>query len=225
MRMPPDTTVTLPAMLPDEELLRRVLDGDTGLFEVIMRRYNQRLYRVVRAILGSANDVEDAMQQAYLNAFVHLDQFADRASFSTWLTKIAVHEALARARSRRPAASVLPIDEMAMDDAASTQPNPEHQAFAGELRRMLESAVDALPQDYRVVFMLRQIEGLSTQETADSLEINEDTVKTRLHRARALLREELYARTGVATVDAFQFHASRCDCVVADVFTRIATAR
>jgi RNA polymerase sigma-70 factor (ECF subfamily) len=114
---------------------------------------------------------------------------------------------------------------MAMDDAASTQPNPEHQAFAGELRRMLESAVDALPQDYRVVFMLRQIEGLSTQETADSLEINEDTVKTRLHRARALLREELYARTGVATVDAFQFHASRCDCVVADVFTRIATAR
>jgi RNA polymerase sigma-70 factor, ECF subfamily len=225
MSMPPDTAVTLPAMLPDEELLRRVLDGDTGLFEVIIRRYNQRLYRVVRAILGSANDVEDAMQQAYLNAFVHLDQFADRASFSTWLTKIAVHEALARARSRRPAASALPIDEMAMDDAASTQPNPEHQAFAGELRRMLESAVDALPQDYRVVFMLRQIEGLSTQETADSLEINEDTVKTRLHRARALLREELYARTGVATVDAFQFHASRCDRVVADVFTRIGAAR
>jgi RNA polymerase sigma-70 factor (ECF subfamily) len=223
--MPPETAVTLPAMLPDEELLRRVLDGDTALFEVIMRRYNQRLYRVVRAILGSANDVEDAMQQAYLNAFVHLHQFADRASFSTWLTKIAVHEALARARSRRPAASALPIDEMAMDDAASTQPNPEHQAFAGELRQILESAVDALPEDYRVVFMLRQIEGLSTQETADSLEINEDTVKTRLHRARALLREELYARTGVATVDAFQFHASRCDRVVSDVFTRIGTAR
>jgi RNA polymerase sigma-70 factor, ECF subfamily len=220
----PTNAVVSAAMMPDEELLRRVLGGDTGLFEVIMRRYNQRLFRVVRAILGSPNDVEDTMQQAYLNAFVHLDQFADRASFSTWLTKIAVHEALARLR-RRPAASALPIDETAMGDAASAQPNPEHQAFAGELRRILESAVDAPPQDYRVVFMLRQIEGLSTQETADSLEINEDTVKTRLHRARALLREELYARTGVATVDAFQFHASRCDRVVADVFALIATAR
>jgi RNA polymerase sigma-70 factor (ECF subfamily) len=223
--MPIDAVVSAAAMMADDELLRRVLGGDTGLFEVIMRRYNQRLFRVVRAILGSPNDVEDTMQQAYLNAFVHLDQFADRARFSTWLTKIAVHEALARARSRRPGASALPIDETAMNDAASTQPNPEHQAFAGELRRILESAVDALPQDYRVVFMLRQIEGLSTQETADSLEINEDTVKTRLHRARALLREELYARTGVATVDAFQFHASRCDRVVADVFVLIATAR
>jgi RNA polymerase sigma-70 factor (ECF subfamily) len=208
--------------MSDEELLQRVRAGDTALFEVLMRRYNQRLYRVVRSIMGNSIEIEDAIQQAYVNAFFHLHQFAERARFATWLTKIAVHEALARARRRSVADGNESIDPASMDAHPSALPDPEHQAFAGELRHMLEAALEALPESYRVVFMLREVEGLSTIDTAECLEINEDTVKTRLHRARGLLRDELYARAGAATAEAFQFHAPRCDLVVARVMQQIA---
>jgi RNA polymerase sigma-70 factor, ECF subfamily len=212
--------------LTDVEVVRRVLDGDSALFEVIMRRYNQRLYRVARGILGDDSQAEDVIQQAYVNAYFHLDQFAERARFSTWLTKIAINEALARTRRRRSdVMDPSKMDEQTMDDLQSTLPDPEHQAFAGELGRLLEAAVEALPESYRVVFMLREIEGLSTAETADCLDIGEGTVKTRLHRARGLLRDDLYTRAGVATSDGFQFHASRCDRVVANVFERIRLER
>jgi RNA polymerase sigma-70 factor, ECF subfamily len=157
-----------------------------------------------------------------VNAFFHLDQFVERARFATWLTKIAVHEALARARRRRPADENQPIDTKMV--GPSRLPDPEHQAFASEVGRMLEAAVESLPENYRVVFMLREIEGLSTTDTAECLEINEDTVKTRLHRARGLLRDELYARAGAATSEAFQFHASRCDHIVARVLEQIGVA-
>jgi RNA polymerase sigma-70 factor, ECF subfamily len=209
--------------MSDEELLELVRAGDTARFEVLMRRYNQRLYRVVRSIMGNSHEIEDAIQQAYVNAFFHLDQFAERARFATWLTKIAVHEALARARRRRPADADQPIDTKLVEPP-SQLPDPEHQAFASEVGRMLEAAVESLPENYRVVFMLREIEGLTTTDTAECLEINEDTVKTRLHRARGLLRDELYARAGAATSDAFQFHASRCDRVVARVLEQIGVA-
>jgi RNA polymerase sigma-70 factor (ECF subfamily) len=209
--------------MSDEKLLQLVRAGDTALFEVLMRRYNQRLYRVVRSIMGNSNEIEDAIQQAYVNAYFHLDQFAERARFATWLTKIAVHEALARARRHRPADGRDAIDPK-MVEPLSQQPDPEHQAFASEVAAMLEAAVESLPENYRVVFMLREIEGLSTTDTAECLEINEDTVKTRLHRARGLLRDELYARAGAASVDAFQFHASRCDRIVAHVLERIGAA-
>jgi RNA polymerase sigma-70 factor, ECF subfamily len=210
--------------LSDVEVVRRVRDGETALFEVLMRRYNQRLYRVARAILKDDGEAEDVMQQAYLNAYVHLDQFAGRASFSTWLTKIAVYEALARSR-RRGATELHTVSESGEDTMThirESAPDPEHQAFATELRILLESAVDSLPEHQRVVFTLREIEGLSTAETAECLGISEDNVKTRLHRARALLRDDLFARTGAATSGAFQFHLSRCDRVVAGVLEKIA---
>jgi RNA polymerase sigma-70 factor (ECF subfamily) len=209
--------------MSDEELLRLVRAGDTALFEVLMRRYNQRLYRVVRSIMGNSSEIEDAIQQAYVNAFFHLDQFAERARFATWLTRIAVHEALARTRRRRPADERGSSDDASMDEHPSRLPDPEHQAFASELGRMLEAALESLPESYRTVFMLREVEGLSTIDTAECLEINEDTVKTRLHRARGLLRDELYARAGAASAEAFQFHASRCDRVVARVLEQIGT--
>jgi RNA polymerase sigma-70 factor (ECF subfamily) len=209
--------------MSDEELLQLVRAGDTALFEVLMRRYNQRLYRVVRSIMGNSNEVEDAIQQAYVNAFFHLDQFAERARFATWLTKIAVHEALARARRHRPVVEGELIDTK-MVEPPSRLPDPEQQAFASEVAAMLEAAVESLPHNYRVVFMLREIEGLSTIDTAECLEINEDTVKTRLHRARGLLRNELYARAGAASAEAFQFHAPRCDRIVAHVLERIGAA-
>lgn len=209
--------------LSDVEVVRRVRDGETVLFEIIMRRYNQRLYRVARAILKDDSEAEDVMQQAYVNAYVHLDQFAEQAAFSTWLTKIAVYEALARSRRRGPNAlhAVFDAGEDTMTHIQTTAPDPEHQAFAAELRHLLESAVDGLPDHHRIVFTLREIEGLSTAETAECLGISEENVKTRLHRARTMLRDDLFARTGAATAGAFQFHLSRCNRVVARVFERI----
>jgi RNA polymerase sigma-70 factor (ECF subfamily) len=208
--------------IPDDELVRRVRSGETALFEVLMRRYNPRLFRVARAILRDDHEAEDVMQQAYVNAFVHLEQFAGRASFATWLTRIAAHEAIARARQRDRIA-VLDASESG-EETRGTGPDPEHQAYAAELRRLLESAVDGLPESHRLVFMLREVEGLNTAETAECLEISEETVKTRLHRSRAMLRHDLLERTGAVTPGAFQFHLSRCDRVVAGVMARIAPA-
>jgi len=211
--------------LSDVEVVQRVRAGETALFEILMRRHNQRLYRVARAIVKDDSEAEDVMQEAYVNAYTHLYQFEERAQFSTWLTRIAVHEALARVRKR---ARFTDLDEEgeagdhAMAGFGTIGRTPEQQASNAELRELLEAAVEGLPPAYRVVFVLREVEGLSTAETADSLGITEETVKTRLHRGRALLREELFQRAGIATSYAFEFHLSRCDRVVQNVLTRIA---
>jgi RNA polymerase sigma-70 factor (ECF subfamily) len=202
--------------MTDTEIVQRVRSGETALFEVLMRRHNQRVYRVARAVLKDEVEAEDAMQQAYINAYLHLGQFEERAQFSTWLTRIAVREALARRRRARPEDAV-----DTFDDTQAEQPNPEHQAYAGELGRLIESAVDALPEGYRVVFMLREVEGLNTAETAETLELGEEAVKTRLHRARAMVRASISERLGGATPGAFQFAAPRCDRVVAAVLARL----
>jgi RNA polymerase sigma-70 factor (ECF subfamily) len=210
--------------LSDEEVVRRVCAGDAPLFEVLMRRYNQRLYRVARAILRDDTEAEDVMQHAYVEGYLHIAQFAGRASFATWLTKIAVHEALARLRRRGRELLSDPFpdsDEDMMSTLKSPRPDPEQQALQGEGRVLLESAIEALPVTYRSVFVMREVEGLSTAETAECLELSEEAVKTRLHRARALLREELLERAGVAAPTAFSFHLSRCDAVVAAVFERL----
>jgi RNA polymerase sigma-70 factor, ECF subfamily len=207
----------------DEEVVRRVRQGETALFEVLMRRYNQRIYRVVRAILKDDAETEDVMQQAYLNAYRHLDQFAERAMFSTWLTKIAVYEALRRVRKQSPAS----LEEAAaegttiMDTLRSEAPDPEQALLAKETAGFLEAAVTALPAAFRQVFMLRDVEGLSTLETAECLGLNEDTVKTRLHRARRHMRRQLSSQMGVAAQAAFVLHAGRCDRVVAYVLAEL----
>lgn len=214
--------------LTDEQVVGRVLGGETALFELLMRRHNPRIYRTVRAVLGEENDVEDTMQQAYVNAYTHLAQFAGRARFSTWLTRIAVHEAIGRARRRGTRMETeFDHDEGREDEdarLAAADPSPEHRAFSAELRSLLEQAIDALPPGYREVFMLREVEGLSTTETAGSLDLTDEAVKTRLHRARALLKDALLARTGAAAADAFQFHATRCDRVVERVMDELGAA-
>lgn len=207
----------------DEQVIERVLGGDTAAFEVVMRRYNQRLYRVARAILRDDYEAEDVMQDTYVRAYQHLAQFAGRARFSTWLIRIAVHEALARKRRRQRVegldAITGPSGELLMP--ASTSVDPEYCASTSELHRLLEEAILALPEDYRTVLVLRDVEEMSTAEAAAALEITEDNAKVRLHRARALLRKELYARTRGTTTAAFQFPATRCDRVVANVFARL----
>lgn len=210
--------------LSDEELVRRIRLGETVLFEVLMRRYNQRIYRVVRAILKDDAESEDVMQQAYLNAYRHLDQFAERAKLSTWLTKIAVYEALGRARKRRPTTSLDEPDTEGltmMDTLRSTRLDPEQALLARETSGLLEAAVTALPETFRTVFMLRDVEGMSTADTAESLGLNEDTVKTRLHRARRHIRQQLASRVGAAAETAFPFPAVRCDRVVARVMAAL----
>ena len=214
---------TAPSVAPtDEEIVSRVVAGETALFELLMRRYNQRVYRVVFATLGDRAEAEDVTQDAYVRAFEHLHQFAGRARFSTWLTRIAVHEAWARLRRR---GRHVAIDEGTMDTLRSTAAGPEQGAADHELGRLIETAVASLPRVYGSVFMLREVEGLSTVETAACLEINEETVKTRLHRARALLRNHITARMGVAARDAFRFAGAQCDRTVVAVMARIAAGR
>jgi RNA polymerase sigma-70 factor, ECF subfamily len=213
--------VTIPAAtLPDEEIVSRVMAGETGLFEVLMRRHNQRVYRAARAILRDDREAEDVMQEAYVNAYTHLAQFGGRAKFSTWLTRIAVYEALARARRR---GRYEPLDDSTQETfmPAASSPDPERQAFGRELGVLIESAVDSLGDGYREVFMLRQVEGLSTTETAAVLGVSEDVVKTRFSRARQALQRQLLDRTGAAAGSAFTFGQTRCDRVVIAVMARI----
>lgn len=206
--------------LTDAEVVRRVLGGEPALFEVLMRRYNQRVYRAVRSVLRDEGECEDAMQQAWLGAYSHLDQFAGTAAFSTWLTRIALNEALGRARrrSRLAPAEELPEEDDSMATAAQ---DPEGQAANRELGHILEAAIDELPDHYRSVFMLREVDGMSTADAALSLGVSEEVVKVRLHRARLALRDQLYARAGLAAAKTFTFLGARCDRMVAGVLERI----
>ena len=206
----------------DEDVIRQVLHGNTGMFELLMRRYNERIYRAARAIVRDDQEAEDVMQQAYVNAFAHLRQFHGSAQFSTWLTRIAINEAIARMR-RRGRYEVFDERQSIVDPFMHHDPseNPERHAFTSELRGLLEWAIDTLPDGQREVFVLREVEGLSTSEVADSLDVSEDVVKTRLSRSRAALRRVLLARTGATAADAFRFYRPRCDRVVARVLERI----
>jgi RNA polymerase sigma-70 factor (ECF subfamily) len=211
----------------DEEIVERVRAGDTALYEIIMRRYNQRLYRVARAILRDDAEAEDVMQDAYVRAYQHLDQFAGCASFSAWLTRIAVNEALARLRLGK---RNVPMDETEEDgelrmNIVETSPDPEQSASTAELGLLLEEALLALPGKYRTVVMLRDVEGLSTSETAAALDLSEENVKIRLHRGHEMTRGWLFSRVGTNAKNAFPFMGVRCDRVVHAVFARLAELR
>ncbi|PYV93613.1 MAG: RNA polymerase sigma factor, partial [Acidobacteria bacterium] len=213
-------------MLSDEEVVRRILQGETALFELIMRRYNQRLYRVARAILRDDSEAEDVVQDAYVRAYQHLAQFAGRSRFATWLTRIAIHEALARSQRRRlteqfdaSARSEGTVDGEA--EVVANALNPEEQLSVSELGRALEDAILSIPEQYRLVLMMRDVEQLNTQETAAALDLTEENVKVRLHRARAMVRKNLFAQAGAEAPAAFGFMGPRCDRVVARVMERV----
>ena len=210
--------------LTDEEVVGRVLEGETGLYELLLRRYNQRLFRITRAVLRDAAEAEDVIQDAWVRAYEHLAQFAGRARFSTWVSKIAFYEALSRERARRrvsPAGGDAE-ESVDMEIFESPAPGPEANAIACELRQALESAIDCLPDVYRTVFVLREIEHLSTADTAACLDLSEEAVKTRLHRARIILRRRLSQQLGAVSRESFPFMGERCDRVVAHVMERIA---
>lgn len=207
----------------DEDIVDRVRAGETALYEIIMRRYNQRLYRVARAIVRDDGEAEDVMQAAYVQAYEHLEQFAGRAPFAAWLTRIAVHEALHRLRKR---GRVDQLDDSEFDggvgaNMVENSPDPEQLTTRAELRELLEEAILDLPEQYRAVLMLRDVEELSTAETADALSLTEENVKVRLHRGHGMVRSWLLARVGANARDAFPFMGVRCDRVVQNVFERL----
>ena len=209
--------------LDDTEVIARVLGGETALYEIIMRRYNERLYRVARAILRDDSEAEDVMQDAYVHAYRNLAQFEGRSAFTTWLTRIAVNEALQRRKQRL---KMEPIDfqngaEDHIMELAALGDSPEQDYGRQEITGILEQAIAALPEQYRVVYMLREVEEMSTEETAQSLELSEENVRIRLHRARGLLKKYLVEKAGLAARHAYPFHLSRCDRVVANVFAKI----
>ena len=213
---------TEPGAPTDAEIVARVVGGDRAMFEVLMRRYNARVYRAIRSILRDEDEVEDAMQQTYLLAFTHLAEFAGASSFSTWLTRIAMNEALGRLRKRSRLVAMTDDLEIAEDGAmARPTETPEESTAAREAVRILERAIDGLPPSHRAVVMLRDVEQLSTAEVAAALGINEEAVRVRLHRARLALRDAYADEVNRAVAAAFPFHAPRCDRVVAAVMSII----
>ena len=215
--------MTLVAALPaaqepwtDEQVIERVLAGDAPVFELLMRRHNERVYRTIRSILKDEAEAEDAMQAAYLHAYAHLGGFEARSSFVTWLTRIAVHEALARKKR-----SLRSLPEAGLESVEAPARGPEEETLDKEWRKLLLRAIDELPEHFRTVFVLRQVQELSIEETAQCLGLKEETVKTRLHRARALLRRELLQQLEPSARTALPFLAPRCDRVVAAVMARI----
>jgi RNA polymerase sigma-70 factor (ECF subfamily) len=194
--------------------------------EALMRRHNRTLYRTARAILRDDAEAEDAVQEAYIRAFRGLAGFRSDSSFSTWLVRIAANEALMRRRSSVRRAQVFPIEAAGQEprfheEVAMDSPGPERQAMNGELRRMLEARIDALPDLYRAVFVLRAVEEFSVEETAAVLGLPEATVRTRFFRARGLLRAALADEVDSAMEEVFGFAGVRCDRIVANVLAAI----
>lgn len=188
-----------------------------------MRRYNQRLYRLIRSILIDPHDSEDALQETYVRAYQHLGQFAGRARLSTWLSRIAVNEARARIRRRQRMTSAgrqaVALEDVAIDD------QPERRACSAELGQAITQALETLPCPLRMVFILREVEGLGTAETAESLGITPANVKVRLHRAREQLRTALERCVSSEAASIYAFDGVRCDRIVAGVMQRIGADR
>ncbi len=215
-------------MASDSEIVQRVLDGDRASFELIMRRYNRRLYRIARSVLHNEADAEDVVQDAYLRAYEHLPGFEGKGLFSAWLAKIALNEALGRLRGAEGSRSQISFDDPEESEEAnymatmiSTLPSPEQNAVRGEVRHLLEAAIDALPDAYRMAFILCGVEEMSVAETAECLDVEPATVKTRYHRARNILREQLSGLVDSSAGEAFSFDGARCDRIVSGVFLKL----
>jgi RNA polymerase sigma-70 factor, ECF subfamily len=206
----------------DEALVNRARAGDSAAFELLMRRHNQRVFRVVRSVLRDTDDIEDVIQQAYVQAFLHLDQFGGNARWSTWLCRIAINEALARLRQRGRFVSIEAVSEEAMANLSrGSSGDPERAASGREFGKMVEQAIDELPEIYRAVLIMREVEGMTTEETASVLDVQTDVIKTRLHRARASLRDAIEDRIGEQMQNSYTFGNERCDRVVAAVLARL----
>jgi RNA polymerase sigma-70 factor (ECF subfamily) len=221
-----------PPVEGESELVARAQNGDTQAFRTIMERHNQRLYRIARTLLRNDTEAEDAVQEAYLRAFSNLSTFRGAASLSTWLTRITLNECLGRKRKQRPTMELDALESIQQSSAQiirfpgmNENSDPERSAAQQQIRKLLESSIDRLPEAFRVVFVMRDVEELSIEETAMSLGIRPQTVKTRLHRARLLLRAALQDQLASSLKEAFPFAGARCARITDAVLARLPTAR
>ena len=218
-----DNTRDSSAELPDEAVVRRVLDGDTGLFELLIRRHNQGLYRLARSIVVDDHEARDVVQEAYISAFTRLESFKGPAGFASWLYVITRNQALGVLRRKRE----LPTESDSIEQLMQEKSDLSGQDPGGTLERerlglLLEAAIEKLPDVFRTVFVLRVVQGLSVRETSEVLGLNEETVKTRVFRARRLLRKEFASYMQQAGDRVYEFAGSRCDDLTAGVMARIA---
>jgi len=216
------------AALADLELAALAQRGDRMAFGAITQRCNQRLFRIARSVVGDDNEAEDVLQEAYLRAFAAMAGFRGEASLFTWLTRITLNEARGRLRKRRPSVALEAL-EAAQESGAALVAfprsirglSPEREAARSETRRLMEAAIDELPEAFRLVFILREIEDCTVEETAGQLGLRPETVKTRLFRARKLLRRALSEKLASSVSEAFPFLGGRCQCVTEMVLQRL----
>jgi RNA polymerase sigma-70 factor (ECF subfamily) len=229
MKPAPAPRIAVPS--DDAELVRRALARDDTAFRIIMERHNRRLYRIARGILRNDTEAEDVVQEAYVSAFTHLDGFRGDSSLATWLSRIAMNEALGRLRRERLAVDLDTFEAQRTEaqiiqfPQTVTSDDPERTMAQREILQLVERATDNLPEIFRIVFITRVIEGMSVEETADLLGLRPETVKTRLHRARRLVREQLDKQIGPVLMEAFPFAGRRCERMTNAVMQRLEFSR
>lgn len=218
-------------ILDDAELVRLALGRNGEAFRIVMQRHNRRLYRVARSVVQDDSEAEDVVQEAYVRAFGSLRQFRGDSSLATWLTRIALNEALGRLRRQRPMVDLEVLDAEPSGTSRvipfpmmPTDTDPERMAAQRQIRRLIEGAIDSLPEIFRVVFVMRDVEDMSIEETADFLDLHPATVKTRLHRARRLLRQALDEQLSSTLTEAFPFAGQRCQHTADKVLERLGLA-
>jgi RNA polymerase sigma-70 factor (ECF subfamily) len=228
--MPPHGALPRPdyEAMQEADLVRCAKAGERGAFRAIMRRCNQRLFRTARALLRDESEAEDVVQEAYVRAFANIGGFRGESSILTWLTRITLNEANGRLRRQKPLVGVEQIEaaqssgaHVIMFPGADPSATPEADAARAQVRRFIEAAIDELPEAFRLVFIMRDVEECSIAETAACLGVREETVKTRLHRARRLLRAALSERLAATLPDAFPFLGARCDRITEAVLARL----
>ena len=211
----------------DFDLVQRAIARDGHAFRIIMKKFNQRLYRVARGILRNDAEAEDVVQEAYVRAFTHLESFRGDSSLATWLSRITINEALGRLRARRPTVDLVKFEsqrtpaEIIQFPLTSKTEDPEKTMAQRQILQLVEQATDNLPEAYRIVFITRVIEGMSVEDTAEALNLRPETVKSRLHRARKLVREQLDKKIGPVLMDAFPFAGRRCERLTEGVMQRL----
>jgi RNA polymerase sigma-70 factor, ECF subfamily len=212
----------------DAELVRRALERDEAAVRAILKANNRRLFRLARGILRNDSEAEDVVQEAYVRAFTHLAEFRGASSLSTWLSRIAMNEALGRLRRARPGVELDAVPESAHEAqiipfpiSTSAADDPEKSMARREIQNVIEDAIDELPGAFRLVFIARVVEGMSIEETAATFDLKPETVKTRLHRARAMLRDNIESRIGPVVMEAFPFAGRRCDGLTQAVLQRL----
>ncbi len=207
--------------ISDSEIINRIRSGEIHLFEVIMRRYNQRLYRIQRSYISDEEGVKDTLQQTYINAFENLGSFRGESQFSTWLTRISINVALKYLNKKKRNKKLQLLHEKALkkEEFSNLEPSPEENAIQNDYKELLENIIDKLPTKYRSVYIMREIEDMNTKETADCLNITESNVKVRLYRSKQLIQEELNQKLSEAEI--FDFLGKRCDMLVYRVIMQI----